>query len=129
MWSRRTQCGNVILHKRKEGQHFCCPSFLSSGRDDKTRTCDLAPPRRVRYQLRYIPLPFARGEVISSVCGAKVRHYFVLSKFICTFVHKNKINISAGSYHDSSCTGNNKDKGCLACQQEHKQQSLIVSGA
>ena len=35
------------------------------GRDDKTRTCDLAPPRRVRYQLRYIPLPF--------ICTAKVR--------------------------------------------------------
>ena len=38
---------------------------LLSGRDDKTRTCDLAPPRRVRYQLRYIPLPF--------ICTAKVR--------------------------------------------------------
>ena len=34
-------------------------SLFHSGRDDKTRTCDLAPPRRVRYQLRYIPLPFA----------------------------------------------------------------------
>ena len=30
----------------------------SFGRDDKTRTCDLAPPRRVRYQLRYIPIPY-----------------------------------------------------------------------
>ena len=29
--------------------------FGEKGRDDKTRTCDLAPPRRVRYQLRYIP--------------------------------------------------------------------------
>ena len=33
--------------------------MLSFGRDDKTRTCDLAPPRRVRYQLRYIPFLFA----------------------------------------------------------------------
>ena len=34
--------------------------MLLFGRDDKTRTCDLAPPRRVRYQLRYIPIPYCQ---------------------------------------------------------------------
>lgn len=28
-------------------------------RDDQTRTGDLAPPRRVRYQLRQIPIAYA----------------------------------------------------------------------
>ena len=41
---------------------------LLSGRDDKTRTCDLAPPRRVRYQLRYIPL--------RSICVCKGMRFF-----------------------------------------------------
>ena len=30
-------------------------AYSAYSRDDKTRTCDLTPPRRVRYQLRYIP--------------------------------------------------------------------------
>ena len=47
-------------------------SLFALSRDDKTRTCDLAPPRRVRYQLRYIPILF---------CDAKVRLYFVISKY------------------------------------------------
>ncbi len=51
-------------------------SFLA-GRDDKTRTCDLAPPRRVRYQLRYIPF---------LVVGAKVRTFFVMTKYFSNFV-------------------------------------------
>ena len=45
-----------------EGFHQAFGSF--EGRDDKTRTCDLAPPRRVRYQLRYIPfLTFVGAKV------------------------------------------------------------------
>ena len=31
-------------------------NHFSKCRDDQTRTGDLAPPRRVRYQLRYIPI-------------------------------------------------------------------------
>ena len=41
------------------------------GRDDKTRTCDLAPPRRVRYQLRYIPFLYVLCSRFL-VCDAKV---------------------------------------------------------
>ena len=43
---------------------------LFAGRDDKIRTCDHTPPRRVRYQLRYNPF-----------CGAKVWLFFVPTKF------------------------------------------------
>ena len=46
------------------------------GRDDKTRTCDLAPPRRVRYQLRYIPF---------LVCECKVRAFFRYLQIISYF--------------------------------------------
>ena len=39
---------------KKELQSIDCQLFLLS-RDYWTRTSDLAPPRRVRYQLRQIP--------------------------------------------------------------------------
>ena len=47
--------------------------FASSfeGRDDKTRTCDLAPPRRVRYQLRYIPFLTFVGAKIRQIIKIK----------------------------------------------------------
>ena len=35
---------------------FLFRNHFSKCRDDQTRTGDLAPPRRVRYQLRYIPI-------------------------------------------------------------------------
>ena len=54
---------------KKEGAECSMKAFgSSSGRDDKTRTCDLAPPRRVRYQLRYIPFL----SNVSHNCAAKV---------------------------------------------------------
>ena len=37
-------------------KHWFLNILILFSRDDKTRTCDLTPPRRVRYQLRYIPL-------------------------------------------------------------------------
>ena len=40
-------------------------------RDDQTRTGDLAPPRRVRYQLRYIPIILkkeCKGRQIAGYC-------------------------------------------------------------
>ena len=50
------------LKHKKKSEAFA--SLFSLGRDDKTRTCDLAPPRRVRYQLRYIPfLTFVGAKV------------------------------------------------------------------
>ena len=50
---------------------FCC-------RDYWTRTSDLAPPRRVRYQLRYIP----RNRF------AKVYNLFYSRKYIILFLKK-----------------------------------------
>ena len=54
-----------IVEEKKEGAEGFHQAFGSfEGRDDKTRTCDLAPPRRVRYQLRYIPfLTFVGAKV------------------------------------------------------------------
>ena len=49
-------------------------------RDDKTRTCDLTPPRRVRYQLRYIPL------LLKSECKG-INFYWNLQTFWQVF-HK-----------------------------------------
>ena len=38
-------------------EHFVTTLFY--GREDQTRTGDHTPPRRVRYQLRYFPKPWA----------------------------------------------------------------------
>ena len=56
-------------------------SSLLSGRDDKTRTCDLAPPRRVRYQLRYIPLR-------SILCLQRYAFFLLLANFSVTLCSK-----------------------------------------
>jgi hypothetical protein len=42
--------------KEKRTCKIIANPLLSISRDYKTRTCDLAPPRRVRYQLRQIPI-------------------------------------------------------------------------
>ena len=68
------------------------PLIFVWSRDYWTRTSDLAPPRRVRYQLRQIP----------NIAGAKVRTIFQLCKlFAYYFAKKNilsKINISIKAF-------------------------------
>ena len=53
-------------------------------RDDQTRTGDLAPPRRVRYQLRYIPILLEKGS-------AKVGKLQDIAKYIPWFSIKKVI--------------------------------------
>ena len=61
---------SLNVNKRKSISNLLL-LMLFLGRDDKTRTCDLAPPRRVRYQLRYIPFLCVLCSRFL-VCDAKV---------------------------------------------------------
>ena len=77
----RRMYGGVRGRKTKVGRKLLRFPPTRLCRDDKTRTCDLAPPRRVRYQLRYIPSPF-------SFCSAKVGCFFSPCKYFRNFVSK-----------------------------------------
>lgn len=53
---------NVAMLRKKGDKQLQSAYLLSMFcRDDQTRTGDLAPPRRVRYQLRYIPILIKKG--------------------------------------------------------------------
>ncbi len=53
----------LFYQPQKKGDKQPLSAYLLSTfcRDDQTRTGDLAPPRRVRYQLRYIPILLKKG--------------------------------------------------------------------
>ena len=64
-------------NKKRLQRAAICFRPLQPGRDDPIRTGDLAPPRRVLYQLSYIPI-FALSF---DFAGAKIGYCFDSSKF------------------------------------------------
>ena len=64
-------------NKKRLQRVAICFRPLQPGRDDPIRTGDLAPPRRVLYQLSYIPI-FALSF---DFAGAKIGYCFDSSKF------------------------------------------------
>ena len=57
----------LINAKKTRGVSCCLMTSRLLCRDYWTRTSDLAPPRRVRYQLRQIPIAYA----LLNICGCK----------------------------------------------------------
>ena len=72
-----TDCATLPRDIKKGRLRLSSQSSFSC-RDYWTRTSDLAPPRRVRYQLRQIPKPFG-------FCAAKVGESFRFHKDIRSF--------------------------------------------
>ena len=73
---KRVAKGEQKKQKRLQRAAICFRP-LQPGRDDPIRTGDLAPPRRVLYQLSYIPI-FALSF---DFAGAKIGYCFDSSKF------------------------------------------------
>ena len=71
-------------------------AFSFIGRDDKTRTCDLAPPRRVRYQLRYIPLRICDCKGRLFFCNSQIKQEKNLLNYFCfLYQARNKQRITS----------------------------------
>ena len=58
-------------------------------RDYWTRTSDLAPPRRVRYQLRQIPIAYA----LLNICGCKGMILFLNEQIFNRFLQFFRIHL------------------------------------
>lgn len=73
----------LLSTTKKEINNHKCLSPINVCRDDQTRTGDLAPPRRVRYQLRYIPILLKRSAKVGKLQDiAKYIPWFSIKKVI-----------------------------------------------